>query len=70
MRELRDALGHGDRRDRASLKMHCEAVIERVCRCNWRPRLSELGDALRGRDPACSDMHFGLEAVDGRLARC
>ena len=30
--------------------MHSEAVIERVSRCTWRPRLSELRDALGGRD--------------------
>jgi len=34
-----------------------EAVIERVWRCTWRPRLSEFGDALGGRDRA------SLEAV-------
>jgi len=50
--------------------MHWEAMIERVWRCNWRPRLSELRDALRGHDRASSDMHFDLEAVDGRCGRC
>jgi len=68
--ELTDALGGGDRGDRASLEIHFEAVIERVWRCNWRLRLSELRDALRGRDRVSSDMHFNLEAVDGRRARC
>jgi len=38
--------------------MHFEAVIERVWRCNWRPRLSELRDTLRGRDRASLEMHL------------
>jgi hypothetical protein len=70
LRELRDALGGRDRGDTASLAMHWEAVIERVWRCNWRPRLSELTDALRGCDQVRSDMHFDLEGVDGKCARC
>jgi len=41
--------------------MHFEAVIERVWRCNWRPRLSELGDALGGRDRASLQMHLEAE---------
>jgi hypothetical protein len=39
-------------------EMHFEAVIERVWRCNWRQRLSELRDTLRGRDPAGLEMHL------------
>ena len=42
-------------------EMHCEAVIERVSKCTWRLRWSELRDALRGHDRASLDMH--LEAV-------
>jgi len=38
--------------------MHFEAVMERGWRCNWRPRLSELRDALGGRDRASLDMHL------------
>jgi hypothetical protein len=38
--------------------MHLEAVIERVYRCTWRPRLSELIAALGGRDPASLEMHL------------
>jgi hypothetical protein len=68
MSELRDALGDCDRRDRASLEMHFEAVIERVWRCNWSPRLSELRDALRGRDRASLEMH--LEAEMEGTQRC
>jgi len=49
-------------------EMHLEAVIERVWRCNWRPRLSELRDALRGRERVNSEMH--LEAVIERVWRC
>ena len=39
-------------------EMHFEAVIERVWRCNWGPRLSELRDTLRGRDQASLEMHL------------
>jgi hypothetical protein len=39
-------------------EMHLEAVIERVWRCNSRPRLSELRDALGGRDWASLEMHL------------
>jgi len=46
---------------RASLEMHFEAVIERVWWCNWRPRLSELRDALGGCDRANVDMHLEVE---------
>jgi hypothetical protein len=59
--ELRDALGGRDRRDRAGLEMHFEAVIELVWSCNWRPRLSELRDALGGRDGASLEMHSDAE---------
>ena len=45
--------------------MHWEAMIERVWRCTWRPRLSELRDALGGRDRASLDMHMeaGIECT-------
>jgi len=39
-------------------EIHSEAVIERVWRCNWRPRLSELGDTLGGRDGASMEMQL------------
>jgi len=42
-------------------EMRLEARIERVWRCIWRPRSSELRDALEGRDRASLEMH--LEAV-------
>jgi len=48
-------------------EMHLEAVIERVWRCNWRPRLSELRDALGGCDRASLEMHF--EATIDRVWR-
>jgi len=41
--------------------MHFEAMIERVWRCTWRPRSSELRDALGGRDRASLEMQ--LETV-------
>jgi hypothetical protein len=42
-------------------EMHPEAAIKRVWRCNWRPRLSELRDALRGRDRASLVMRLETE---------
>ena len=42
---LGDALGG---RNGASLKIHLEAVIERVWRCTWRPLSSEIGRVLGG----------------------
>ena len=44
-----------------SFEMHFEAVIERGWRCNRRPRLSKLRDALGGRDRASLDMHLEAE---------
>jgi len=38
--------------------MHLEAEIERVWRCTWRLRSSELRDALGGRDQASLEMHL------------
>jgi len=43
-------------------EMHFEAKIERVWRCTWRPRSSELRDALSGYDRA--RLEEDLEAVD------
>jgi len=63
--EPRDALGG---RNRSSLEMHWEAVIERVWRCTWRPWLSEFGHALGGRDQVNSEMNW--EAVTERIWRC
>jgi len=42
-------------------EMHFEAVIERLWRCNWRWRLSELRDTLGGRDPASLEKHLEAE---------
>ena len=42
-------------------EMHLEAVIDRVWRHNWRPKLSELRDALGGRDQGSLDMHLETE---------
>ena len=42
-------------------EMHFEAVIERVWRCNWRPRLSELRDTLRGSDGGSLEMNLEAE---------
>jgi hypothetical protein len=53
--EFGDALGG---RDRASLEMLLEAVIERL----WRPRSSDFGDALGGHDRARLEEY--LEAVN------
>ena len=63
-------------------EMDWEAAIERGRRCNWRPRLSELRDALRAvieRVSRCTCRRLwsremrgvlNLETVDGRRARC
>jgi hypothetical protein len=41
--------------------MHLEDVIVRTGRCTWRPRSSEFGDTLGGRD------HIELrDALGGR----
>jgi len=53
---------------RRSLTIYLEAVIELVWRCTWRPRSSELRDALGGRDGGNSEMH--LEAVIERVWTC
>jgi len=55
---LNDTLGG---RDRASLEMRFEAVIDRVWRCTWRLRSTELRDALGGRDGASLEMHLETE---------
>jgi len=55
---LEDVLGG---HDRACLEMHMEAGIERVWRCTWRPRSSELSDSLGVADRASLKMH--LEVV-------
>jgi len=49
-------------------EIHLEAMIEQVWRCTWRPRLSELRDALGGRDRASWGIHF--EPVIERGWRC
>jgi len=49
-------------------RMHFEAVIERVWRCNWRPGSSELRAALGGRDLSSLEMH--LKVVIDRVWRC
>jgi len=42
-------------------EMQFEAVIERVWRCNWRLRLSELRDTLGRRDQVSLEMHLEAE---------
>jgi hypothetical protein len=44
-------------------EIYLEAVIERVWRCTWRPRLSELRDAIGGRDRASWEMSLEAEIV-------
>jgi len=48
--------------------MHLAAVIVQGWRCTWRPRLSEFGDAIGGRDQGALEMH--LEAAIERVWRC
>ena len=38
--------------------MHLESGIEPVWRCIWRPRSSELRDALGGQDRASVEMNL------------
>ena len=38
--------------------IHFESVIGQVWRCNWRPGLSKLRDALGGRDRGSLEMHL------------
>ena len=60
-----EALGGRDRANLEAviecLNIHLKAVIERVERCTWRPRSSELRDALGGRDRVDSVMHWEAE---------
>ena len=42
-------------------EMHFEAVIERVWRCYWRPKSSELRAARGGQDRASLQMHLEAE---------
>jgi len=42
-------------------EMHSETMIERVWSYNWRPRLSELTDALGGCDRASLEMQLVTE---------
>jgi hypothetical protein len=51
-----------------SLTIYLKAVIELIWRCTWRPRLSELRDALGRRDRSSLEMHW--EAVIERVWRC
>ena len=55
MRAIRGALENDDR---VNSEIHSEAVIERVWRCNWRSRLSELRDALGAHDRASLEMYL------------
>jgi len=48
--------------NRGSLTIYLEALIDRIWRCPWRPRLSELRDALGGRDRASLEMHLETES--------
>jgi hypothetical protein len=41
--------------------IHFEAVLERVWRCNWRTRSSELRAALGSQDRASLEMHLEAE---------
>jgi len=53
---------------RRFLTIYLEAVIDPVWRCTWRPRSSELREALGGRDQASLGMDW--EAVIERVWRC
>jgi len=49
-------------------EIHSKAVMERVWRCNWRPRSSELRAVLSGCDEASLEMH--LQAMIEQDWRC
>jgi hypothetical protein len=60
-------------------ELQLQAVIDRVWRCTWRPRSSELRAVLVGRDRSSLEMHLeeGIEctemhreAVIERVWRC
>jgi len=51
-----------------SFTMYLEAMIELVWRCTWRPRSSELRDALGGRNRSSLEMLW--EALIERVWRC
>ena len=42
-------------------EIHFKAVIERLRRCNWRPRSTELRDASVGHDRVILDIHLDAE---------
>jgi len=50
-------------RDGVNFEMHCEIVIERGCRCIWRPWSGKLG----GRN--CGSLEIQLEAVMEQVSR-
>jgi len=45
------------------MEMNLEAIMKCFWRYIWRPRSSELGDALRHRDPANAEMALGAAMV-------
>jgi hypothetical protein len=45
-------------------EMHFQAIIKLVSICNWRPRLCELRDTLRGRDRASLRMHLSQTMIE------
>ena len=48
--------------------IHFVAMIERVWRCNWRPKLSKLTDTFGGRARESLQMYW--EIVIERVWRC
>jgi hypothetical protein len=42
-------------------EIQLEAMMERLWRCNWRPKLGELRDILAGRDVVSFVMHLEAE---------
>jgi len=46
---------------RMNTEIHSEAMMERVWRFNLRPKLSELGEALAGRDWASLEKNLEAE---------
>jgi hypothetical protein len=46
---------------RRSLTMYLEAMFERVEKCTWRPKSSQLRDALGGPEQGNSEIHLEAE---------
>jgi hypothetical protein len=58
---LRAIRGAPENDNQVNSEIHSEALIDRVWRCNWRSKLSELRDTLGGRDRVSLEMHLAAK---------